>query len=109
MVRRKHKLVITLLLWLLLPLFVCLFSGCSSDDNELDSNPTPVKFSLLISSPEMESAVISYASEGEQVDTRFLSHFNDRFDMIIIKGIHDGFAFAPAFDKLCCLQSSELM
>lgn len=77
MANRKHKLGFKLLIMLLLPLAVCLLGGCSDDENESESAPTPVKFSLLISSPNMESAVIANSSEGKEIDSRFYSHFND--------------------------------
>ena len=54
-----------------------LLSGCSTDDSEPEPTQTPVKFSLLISSPQMESEIHAYSSEGAEVDTRFHSHFND--------------------------------
>ena len=76
MVNSKHELGFRLLIWLLLPLAVCLFGGCS-DENESESAPTSVKFSLLISCPNMESVLIANSSEGKEVDSRFLSYFND--------------------------------
>lgn len=64
-------------LWMLIPITVCLLWGCSSDDSKSEPTQTPVKFSLLISCPQMESEIQAYSSEGAEVDTRFYSRFND--------------------------------
>ena len=77
MVNKTHKLTFWFLICLLIPLTACLLCGCSDDDNDSETAQTPIKFSLLLSCPAMDSEICAYSSEGEQVDTRFLSHFND--------------------------------
>lgn len=64
-------------LWMLISITVCLLWGCSSDDSEPAPTQIPVKFSLLISCPQMESEIHVYSQEGAEVDTRFYSRFND--------------------------------
>lgn len=72
----NNKLGFRPLLWLLIPLAAVLLTRCASDD-ELETKQIPVKFSFSLTSPQLESEVIAYSSEGKQIDTRFRSHFNN--------------------------------
>ena len=75
MTHKKREMEFKATMWMLIPLVVCLFGGCSDDNNESGSSQTPVSFSISITSPELESEVITYSSET--VDTRFRSYYND--------------------------------
>lgn len=68
------------ILGVFLALLALLMSACSEKDSVEEVQPPtmgPVKFSIDITSPQLESSLIGYPAEGVEWDTGFYSHFNE--------------------------------
>ena len=68
------------ILGVFLALLALLMGACSEKDSVDEVQPPtmgPVKFSIDITSPQLESSMIGYPAEGDDWDIDFYSHFNE--------------------------------
>ncbi len=68
------------ILGVFLALLALLMGACSEKDSVEEVQPPtmgPVKFSVTLTSPQLESSIIGYPAEGADLDTDFYSHFNE--------------------------------